>query len=72
MTEPAKVFDEALALPASQRARLAATLIDSLDASHDADVDEAWRVEVARRVRELEDGTVEGLDWLEARRRILG
>ena len=67
-----KVLEEALALPADERARVAARLIDSLDPVDEPDVDAAWRGEVARRVRELDDGAVETVDWLEARRQILG
>jgi putative addiction module component (TIGR02574 family) len=68
-----KVLEEALALPAPERARMAARLIESLDHDDgDTDADAAWRAEVARRVRELDEGTVESVDWLEARRQILG
>ena len=74
MAQANKVLEDALALPADQRARVAARLIESLDpeAEAEGDVDVAWRAEVARRVRELDDGTVESVDWLEARRQILG
>jgi putative addiction module component (TIGR02574 family) len=46
-----------LALPASDRARLAKRLIESLD--QDADIEAAWEREVARRVADLESGTAE-------------
>ena len=72
MAQANKVLEDALALPADQRARVAARLIESLDPEAEGDVDVAWRAEVARRVRELDDGTVESVDWLEARRQILG
>ncbi len=67
-----KILEDALALPADERARVAARLIESLDPADEPDVDAAWRVEVARRGRELDEGTVETVDWLEARRQILG
>jgi hypothetical protein len=51
---------------------LAAKLIESFEPEAEARVEETWRAEVARRVRELDDGTVETVDWLEARRQILG
>jgi len=72
MSSSAKVFDDALSLPESERARLAARLIESLDPVCEAGVDEAWRAEVARRIRESDDGTVKAVDWSEARRLILG
>ena len=71
MAEPSKVLEEALALPPRERAKLAASLIESLDPESEGEVEEAWRAEVARRVRELDDGTVKTIDWAEARRQIL-
>lgn len=71
MAEASKLLEEALTLPPSERAKLAASLIESLDPECEDDVEEAWRAEVTRRVRELDDGTVESIDWAEARRLIL-
>ena len=71
MAESSRILEEALALPSVERARLAASLISSLDSEEDSDVEQAWRVEVARRVEELDKGIVEPVDWEEARRRIL-
>lgn len=50
---------ELLRLPASERARLAARLIASLD--EDAGVDRAWAEEVRRRDQELDSGAVQAL-----------
>ena len=72
MAQANKVYEDALALTADERARLAARLIESLEPDDDADVEAVWRVEVARRLRELDEGTVETVDWLEARHQILG
>ncbi|MGH9932016.1 MAG: addiction module protein [Pyrinomonadaceae bacterium] len=71
MSELSRILEEALALPAEERARLAASLISSLEPEEDPDVEQAWRAEVARRVEELDKGTAETVDWEEARRRIL-
>ena len=71
MAEPSRLFEEALALSTAERARLAATLISSLDSEEDSDVEQAWRAEVARRVDELDRGITEPVDWEEARHRIL-
>ena len=38
-------------------------LIDSLESRVDADVEEAWRVEIERRVAELDAGTAETVPW---------
>ena len=72
MAQANKVLEEALALSATERARVAARLIESLDDESQDDTEEAWRVEVARRVRDLDDVAVVAIDWLEARRQILG
>ena len=47
---------EARHLPRDERARLAEALIASLD--EEAEVERAWRVEIRRRVEELESGAV--------------
>ena len=52
-----EVESQARKLSEPERARLALTLIESLDTRDDGDVTEAWRVEVDRRGREIEDGT---------------
>lgn len=66
-----KVLQEALKLPPDERADLAATLIDSLDEREEEAVNEAWALEVQRRVREVETGAVKTVPWSEARKRIL-
>ena len=66
------VTDEAMKLPVRQRARLVSSLIDSLEESDEADVEQAWIEEVHKRARELETGQVRGLSWAEARRIMLG
>ena len=42
----------------NERAELALSLIESLDGPPDPDVDEAWRVEIERRVGQIERGEV--------------
>jgi len=68
----AKLLKDALALPNPARSRLAASLIESLDEPFDADIDSRWRSEIADRLKQLDDGSVETIDWLEARRLITG
>ena len=69
--EAKKLLEEAMKLPVGQRARLVAALIDSLEESDEADVEQAWIAEVHKRARELETGQVRGLTWAEARRIML-
>jgi putative addiction module component (TIGR02574 family) len=57
------VLDElkqkATQLSESERAELALSLIESLDDEADTGVDEAWRVEIDRRVAEINRGDVQ-------------
>jgi putative addiction module component (TIGR02574 family) len=59
----------ALALPRQERADLARDLLGSLDEAA-GEFDAAWASEIARRARELADGSVEPVDWEVARERI--
>jgi len=52
-----EVLREALRLDPSTRARLAHELLDSLDALSEAEVEQLWLEEAARREAELENGT---------------
>jgi putative addiction module component (TIGR02574 family) len=42
-----------------ERAELALSLIESLDGPADPDVEEAWRLEIERRVGQIERGEVQ-------------
>ena len=55
----AEIGQQARDLPAQERARLALTLIQSLEPADDGDVDEAWRIEVEARWNAIERGTAE-------------
>lgn len=74
MTETADtVLREALALPADERAQVAADLLTSLDTEpNDTAVASAWAEELERRARQiLSDPSVDE-DWDTARERIAG
>lgn len=62
----------ALALPESDRAELAASLINSLDPIVDDDVDEAWATEVQRRIESIDNGEVKLIPWDDVMREIRG
>lgn len=55
---------EVLKLTAIERARLAELLIASLD--EDSEIEEAWAVEVGRRIAEIEAGSVQLIPTAEA------
>jgi putative addiction module component (TIGR02574 family) len=56
------LLETALNLPASERAQLAASLLQSLD-SGDSEYDAAWAADVERRVREIDAGHVTLIPW---------
>ena len=66
-----RLLDEALGLPPEERAALAGTLLDSLDAETDPGVEEAWALELAQRAKEIDTRAVTCVPWSEARRAIL-
>lgn len=68
---PSKLLEQALKLPAEERAALADSLLRSLEGPVDPEIDAAWRAEIARRVAALDAGAPT-IPWDEARARILG
>lgn len=70
MTQEAReLLEKALALPENERAELAGTLISSLDATIDQDVDAAWQQEIVRRLDEVQSGDVKTIAWEEVQRK---
>lgn len=65
------LLDEALDLPADERAELAVKLLDSLGDKSEAEVTAAWDAEVRKRVGRMLDGEAKATAWPEARARIL-
>ena len=71
-SEMRDVLSEALKLPVRERVAIAEKLLESVEdegnPQDDDEVQTAWAEEVARRSRELREGTVKGLSVEEARR----
>ena len=67
-----KLLEDALQLPETERADLAARLLESLDPETDADVQAAWDAELGRRLADLESGRVQPVPWPAAQARIFG
>jgi putative addiction module component (TIGR02574 family) len=59
---------EALKLTSGERAALAQRLLASLD--EDAEIEDAWAAEVARRIADVENGTVKVIPIDEALARV--
>jgi len=68
--EASELLKRALSLPEEERAVLAGSLLDSLDASSDTDVELAWQQEVARRLDEFDQGKAKTIPWTEVRQRL--
>jgi len=68
--ETAELLKRALNLSVAERAELADSLIESLEAGEDTAVQAAWDAEILRRMKDLESGTVKPVSLEEARRRL--
>lgn len=71
----AELKEKAAQLSEAERAELALALIESLDGPAETGVEEAWRVEIERRVAQVERGEVQpipGDEVFERLRRRLG
>ena len=68
--EVSELLERALSLPAEARAALAGSLLESLDDQVDANAEEEWNLEIARRIQELDSGHAKTIPWAEARRQI--
>jgi putative addiction module component (TIGR02574 family) len=73
MTQDAsELLKRALALSPEERAELAGSLLESLDAADDDPraVEAAWNEEIARRIKDIDSGEAKTVPWEEVRHRI--
>lgn len=68
---PEKLAAEILSLPAQSRAFLAEKLIESLDLVNGPALDIAWKNEVARRCKEIDENQIELIPSDEAFSKVL-
>lgn len=54
-----KIVSEALSLPVEARAFVAEKLIESLDLEPTGEISPAWREEIRKRCRQMDEGLVE-------------
>jgi putative addiction module component (TIGR02574 family) len=64
-----KLFEDAQALPAAERAILALQLLDSVGEA-EPEIERAWLDEVRQRIADIDAGQSSLAPWEEARRRI--
>jgi putative addiction module component (TIGR02574 family) len=71
-SEAHDLLHSALALPAGDRAEMAAVLLESLDGDLETapDFDEEWLAEIAERARRVLNGDSEGTPWEEVRQQV--
>ena len=62
-----ELYEKASHLAPSERAALAGLLIDTLEGVVDPETERAWRVEVSKRLAELDAGDVERIPGDEVR-----
>ena len=65
-----ELFEEAMRLAPEERAALMRLLIETLDGESEEGVEDAWRVEIERRMAELDSGTVDAVPWEDLRARL--
>jgi putative addiction module component (TIGR02574 family) len=65
-----EVVRQALSLDETDRAEVAARLLDSLEET-DSETEDAWVAELERRAAELESGAVRGVSWEDLRERLM-
>ena len=71
MRDARQLFEDSLALPPGDRARLARELLASLDEPPDSDSAELWVTEIEARAREFGAGQIVAEEWADLRRRLL-
>ncbi len=68
-TETHELLTQALRLPVTARAALAASLIESLETDPpDEGVEAAWQAEIERRAAEIDSGDAKTIPWSEVQR----
>ncbi len=59
----AELFNEASALDERERATLAGLLLESIEQEPDPDIEEAWKLEIERRIKEIDSGAATLIPW---------
>jgi putative addiction module component (TIGR02574 family) len=64
------LLQQALSLTEKERADLAGSLLNSLDAAPDPDAEASWQKEIAQRASGLDSGEAKTVSWQEVQARI--
>ena len=66
-----EILEDALALPVEARAKIAGSLIESLDEEDvDEQAEDLWSAEIARRIADIDAGRVKLVPWSDVRKRL--
>ena len=65
-----ELYAQASELTPSDRAELAGLLLESIEDSFDAGVEDAWAAEIERRMADYRAGRVKTIPWSEVRARL--
>ncbi len=71
-TDALDLLNQALGLSDSDRAEIAARLLESLDGPVEQGVEDAWNREIARGLAQIDAGEVELVSWDLATEKIFG
>ena len=66
-----ELIDEAMKLPEGERLEVAERLFESLEGPPDPDAEQAWAVEIERRIKSIDSGKARFLSWEQSLRRRL-
>jgi len=65
-----ELLQQALTLTEEERADLAASLLNSLDAFPDPEAESLWQEEVSRRASDLDSGEAKTIPWQEVQSQV--
>ncbi len=65
-----ELLKQSLSLGEFDRASLAGALIESLDVGTDEQANQAWDIEIQRRIQQLESHSVDTISWSDVRQRL--
>jgi putative addiction module component (TIGR02574 family) len=68
--ETQAILEQALKLPANERAEVAEQLIVRLDETPDTDAEKAWQEEIQKRLQQLDSGQAAAIPWEVVQRRL--
>ncbi len=66
----AELFNEASGLDEHERATLAGLLLESIEQQPDPEIEEAWKIEIERRIKEVDSGAATLIPWEEVKAKL--